>query len=154
MNLTYFPTLFFQILNKDPMAHDWGKLWGEVRDHYTPTVQGAARHVGVAVNAVQAFRNPDDFVLGILGKTGSYMQNKQLRKLFDSLKRVSGGSGSAIIPGSQMAYKKRGYSKARKPAYRKKKGAKRPAYKKRNPSYKKKANPTLSLILKGLKNMR
>ncbi len=117
---------------------------------------------GLIAMAISAGYDPKTFVTSAFGYLASSAKRQLIQHIFDMQQSGAGGTGSAIIPGSKMAYGKRpgrGYSKRsnaastyRKPTRKRAVYKRKPAYKKRMGGYKKKANPTLSLILKGLRN--
>ncbi len=117
---------------------------------------------GLIAMAIAAGYDPVTFVKSAFGFLAGTAKRQLIRHITDMQSSGGGGGGSAIIPGSTMAYGKRANSVARRSSYgsrsyRKPAGKRsvykrKPAYKKRVVSYKKKSNPTLSLILKGLRN--
>ncbi len=95
---------------------------------------------------------------GFANRAFGYLAGKSRRELIRYItnEQSAGGSGGqAIIPGSDMAFKRTYGPKRRAPArgYKKKYSKKR-VYKKRSAPYKKRSNPTLNLILQGMRNQR
>jgi len=137
--------------------------WQGIMTEYNKGNISNKQMLGGFIAAAQAVSNP----ASILSHGARYLAGSAERDIIkhflDNQHGHSGTSPHPIIPGSNMAYGKRKYSVGRKRTYgprtnSAKSGkrigyAKRTPYKKRVGGYKKKANPTLSLILKGMRNI-
>ncbi len=136
---------------------------GILHEHHQGRISNKQMLGGIAA-AAKTFQNPISMPWHVINYMAGGTERDLVNHFLDSKNDKYGGpSTAAIIPGSDMAYGKRKYGATRRRFYgarsysksvgKRRVYGRRPAYKKRVGGYKKKTNPTLSLILKGLRNM-